>query len=396
LADSERHLLEGAALARGIARPYLEVACLAHLGFASTIQSFALARQRCDEAIALAARHGWDAEPVIAPALATLAGILIWTGELDSGEQWLDRARAATQSAGEPGIRLLVFLISAILAASRGHHRQALAELAAARRVQALMVGEHALATQVTAWTMATQARLGMTGQAQATLAALDDRLAAAGEIRSAAAVIRLAERDPAGARRELTSLLDAAAPVNSGFTRVETHLLDALACHGLDDERATRDALEEALNVAEPDRLILPFVVTGGWGTPSMAAPRPGQASQPQGPWISSARVSCACCATCRRTSPGPRSPASYRSRCTPSTPTSAGSTPSSAPPTGPRPCNAAVSCGFSHPAAPDANNHWIPAIPVHLTAPDYEPVGDPAMHQIRASECRHRRSGW
>ena len=36
LADSERHLLEGAALARGIGRPYLEVACLAHLGFAST------------------------------------------------------------------------------------------------------------------------------------------------------------------------------------------------------------------------------------------------------------------------------------------------------------------------------------------------------------------------
>ena len=41
LPDSERHLLEGAVLARVIGRPYLEVACLAHLGFASTIHSFA-------------------------------------------------------------------------------------------------------------------------------------------------------------------------------------------------------------------------------------------------------------------------------------------------------------------------------------------------------------------
>jgi LuxR family maltose regulon positive regulatory protein len=93
LADSERYLLEGAALARGIGRPYLEVACLAHLGFAAVGHSFARARWHCEEAIAQAARHGWDAEPVIAPAQVTLAGILIWTGEFDRGEQWLDRAR---------------------------------------------------------------------------------------------------------------------------------------------------------------------------------------------------------------------------------------------------------------------------------------------------------------
>lgn len=50
LADSERHLVEGAALACRIGRPYLEVACLAHLGFAATSRSFAVARQRCEEA----------------------------------------------------------------------------------------------------------------------------------------------------------------------------------------------------------------------------------------------------------------------------------------------------------------------------------------------------------
>ena len=34
LPDAERHLREGAVLAREIGRPYLEVGCLAQLGFA--------------------------------------------------------------------------------------------------------------------------------------------------------------------------------------------------------------------------------------------------------------------------------------------------------------------------------------------------------------------------
>ena len=58
LADAERHLQEGAALAREIGRPYLEVGCLAQLGFASRIRSFAIAQQRCRQAIALAERYG--------------------------------------------------------------------------------------------------------------------------------------------------------------------------------------------------------------------------------------------------------------------------------------------------------------------------------------------------
>jgi LuxR family maltose regulon positive regulatory protein len=266
LVDSERYLRDGAALARDIGRPYLEVACLAHLGFAATVHSFAQARRRCEEAIALAARHGWDAEPVIAPAQATLAGILIGTGEFDHGEQWLDRARRATRAGGEPGLQLLIHLISAILPAARGQYREALAEFVAARQVQALMVGEHALNSRVTAWTIATQARLGNLEQARAALATLNDRLATTGEVRNAAAVICLAEQDPAGARRELQAVLDGSASANPYLTLVEAHLLDALACRDLGDEPAARAAVERALHLGEPDRLILPFVMTGAW----------------------------------------------------------------------------------------------------------------------------------
>ena len=38
LPDAERHLREGAVLAREIGRPYLEVGCLAQLGFAYIFQ----------------------------------------------------------------------------------------------------------------------------------------------------------------------------------------------------------------------------------------------------------------------------------------------------------------------------------------------------------------------
>jgi LuxR family maltose regulon positive regulatory protein len=80
------------------------------------------------------------------------------------------------------------------------------------------------------------------------------------------AAVILLAEQDPAAARRELRVVLDGDVPVLSYLTQVEAHLLDAFACRDLADERASQEAAEQALNLAEPDRLILPFAMTGAW----------------------------------------------------------------------------------------------------------------------------------
>jgi LuxR family maltose regulon positive regulatory protein len=127
------------------------------------------------------------------------------------------------------------------------------------------MVGQHALTSRVIGWTIATQARLGNLHQARATLAAVDDDLATAGEIRNAAATIQLAEHDPTGASRQLEAVLDGSAPVNP-YTLIEAHLLDALAWRDLGDEPAARAAVERALHLAEPDRLILPFAMTGAW----------------------------------------------------------------------------------------------------------------------------------
>jgi LuxR family transcriptional regulator, maltose regulon positive regulatory protein len=264
LPDAERHLQEGATLARQIGRPYLEVGCLAQLGFASRIRSFATTRQRCHEAIALAERHGWGAEPVIAPALVTLAGNLVWTGELDEGERWLQRTAQALQSDAGPGITQLLHLATGRLHAARGRHHEALEELRAAEHLQSQLAGPHALASQVTGWLLATQARLGMPGQARAALADLTDEQANTGELRNARAAICLAEGDPAGALGALADVLDGTAPVIGNVTVIEAQLLGALAHRALGDRRAANQAAERALALAEPDRLVLPFAMTG------------------------------------------------------------------------------------------------------------------------------------
>jgi LuxR family transcriptional regulator, maltose regulon positive regulatory protein len=264
LPDAEGHLQEGAALARRIGRPYLEVSCLAQLGFASKIRPFATTRRRCREAIALADRHGWGAEPIVAPAQITLAANLVWTGELDEGGRWLRRTERALQTDTGPGIRLLVHIASGMLAAGRSRHHEALEEFTAAEHLRSQLEGSHALASQVTGWMLATQARTGLPGEARACLAALDDERAGSGEVGNARAVISLAEGDPAAALAAVQAVLDGTAPVVGYVTVVETHLLAGLAHRELGDQRAANQAAERALGLAEPDRLVLPFVMTG------------------------------------------------------------------------------------------------------------------------------------
>jgi LuxR family maltose regulon positive regulatory protein len=272
LPDAERHLREGAVLAREIGRPYLQVGCLAQLGFAyifhgaamPKIGPFAMTQARCREAIALAERYGWGAEPVIAPALMTLAGTMMFLGEFDEGERWLRRTERALQTDTGPDIRLLLHQTAGILHAGRGRHREAVEEFSAAEHLGSQMEGLQALASQVTGWLLATQARLGLPGEARVGLAALDDERAGSGEIRNARAVICLTEGDPAGALGAVRDVLDGTAPVLGYVTVVEADLLEGLAYRELGDLRAANQAAERALALAESDRLVLPFAVTG------------------------------------------------------------------------------------------------------------------------------------
>jgi LuxR family maltose regulon positive regulatory protein len=193
-----------------------------------------------------------------------LAGTMIWTGEFDEGERWLQRTRQALQTDTGPDIRLLLHQTAGILHAGRGRHHEALEEFGAAEYLGSQLVDSQALATRTTRWLLATQAHLGMTGEARALLAALDDQRAGSGEIRNALAVICLAEGDPAAALAVVADVLDGMAPVLGDVTVMEAHLLAGLAHRELGDQRAANQAAERALALAESDRLILPFAMTG------------------------------------------------------------------------------------------------------------------------------------
>jgi LuxR family maltose regulon positive regulatory protein len=272
LADGERHLSEGAALGRAIGRPYFEVVCRAHQGFPSKTVSVALARQRGREAVALAERYGWGDRPIIAPALGAVAGMALWMGEFEEAERWLQRAWEVADPRTDPPAMVLLHVATAMLHLGRGEHQSALQALAAAEAAQSLLTGVHALAPRIIGWLASTQARLGMPDAARATLARFsaepgdighlyDGQI---GAISNARAVIHMATGNPGAALDELHDIRDAMPPVVPTFTLIETHLLAGLAHLDLGDRTAAREAAEAALAVAEPDRLIFPFVMTG------------------------------------------------------------------------------------------------------------------------------------
>ena len=76
--------------------------------------------------------------------------------------------------------------------------------------------------------------------------------------------MICLADGDPAEALSLLHDVRDGTAPVIAYATVVGAHLLAGIAHRELGDQSAANQAAERALALAEADRLVLPFAMTG------------------------------------------------------------------------------------------------------------------------------------
>jgi LuxR family maltose regulon positive regulatory protein len=101
---------------------------------------------------------------------------------------------------------------------------------------------------------------LGETGRVERSLAELDPREREGGEMRNAIALLRLVQHDPLGATAALAPVLDGSVRVHPVWV-VAAALLEAIARDELGDPAAAERAIERALDLAEPDLVLFPFL---------------------------------------------------------------------------------------------------------------------------------------
>jgi len=256
--QAEPHLEQGVALARRIGRPYLEFTGLACQAIAEFYRSFPRAAERSGQAIELAERQGWTDEPFAVFAYMALGGVLAWQGRLEEAEPWVQRAERTVRAEADPAAALGVQYFRGQLELGRGRAVDALAAFLSAER----LAGPYPLAGQIRAWLVHALVRLGDTGSAEQVLAGLGERDRDRGEMRIAAAVLRLAQHDPDAAAAALAPVLDGSAPVIRPIWLVQAFLLEAIARDALGDPATAGRALERALDRAEPDGVLLWFLL--------------------------------------------------------------------------------------------------------------------------------------
>ena len=258
LDQAESHLEQGIALAHRIGRPYLEFMGLVYRAEIELSRWFRQAAELSRQAIDLAERHGWTDDLFVGFASMTLGSALTWQGQLDEAETWVQRAERTFRAEANPAAAMGGHYIRGQLELGRGRASSALAAFRAAER----LAGPHPLARPLRAWLLHTLVRLGDTERAEQALASLRQRDRERGEIRITTAVLRLAQDNPCAAIAALAPALDESAPVAWRSWLVEAFLLEAIARDALGDQATAGQALERALDLAEPDGTVLWFLL--------------------------------------------------------------------------------------------------------------------------------------
>ena len=249
----------------GSGGPYLENVCLAFLALGAMLSDLPLpaARTLADDAVAIADEHGWGRDPIAAPAFVVAGATLVWAGRWDEAAHQLERARRALPAAGDPNTELIIEHATGLLHLGQGRSEDALGAFRAAERMQARLSEQHPFTLDLRSRILRTQVQMGETAAARAALAGMDEQTRARAGMRIAAAAIELAEGTPQAAVDALAPVIDRSArALHPRWTRIEALLFDAAARERMGDRRAAEDSLEDALEVAEPEGIILPFTV--------------------------------------------------------------------------------------------------------------------------------------
>ena len=262
--DARRDLEQALGLARQAGRPWLQIACLGHLGIVGpTGLPVSAGLQHSEDAVRIAEEHGWDSDPVIVTGLATGAIALLCLGRFDEAEGWIARAQQVLQPDGEPGIELIVHHAQGLLHLGQRRFSEALAAFRAAERMQGLLADEHPFAVPTRARLLQAQVRLGQATAARAALAELGEQERNRAGMRITVAAIHLTEGRPEQAIDVLSPVIEGSVTALQGLSAaIEALLYEAAARHQLGDPCAAEASLERALELAEPEGVILPFIL--------------------------------------------------------------------------------------------------------------------------------------
>jgi LuxR family transcriptional regulator, maltose regulon positive regulatory protein len=257
-----RHLEEGLTLARRASRPYLEFVGMAYAAIAASHESFTVALDRGTQAISMAGEHGLSHEPVIAFAYLALAIARLGQGQVDEADQLLEHAEATLRSEVEVAMGVIIYSTRASLEVTRGHAHQARLACGEADRLAARLVPGCPLHRVARARVLQTLLELGELELVEQTVEGLADDERATGEIRIIIASLRLARREPQEVIAALAPVLEGTAELVVPLVGLpEAFLLEAIARDVIGDEAGTERALERALDLAEPQGVLLPFL---------------------------------------------------------------------------------------------------------------------------------------
>ena len=258
LDDAESHLDQAVAIARRIQWPYLEFMGLVYRAEVELSRRLPRAADLSRQAIEIAERHGWTADLFTGFASNTLGAALAWQGQLDEADTWVQRAEQTFRAEADPASAMGAHYVRGQLELGRGRAAGALA----AFRSSEEMAGPNPLGRPLRAWLILALVQLGDHDRAEQALAGLSARDRNRREMRIAAAALRLAQSGPAAATAALAPVLDGSAPGGWRSWLAEAFLLEAIARDALGDPSAAGNALERALDLAEPDGALLWFLL--------------------------------------------------------------------------------------------------------------------------------------
>jgi LuxR family maltose regulon positive regulatory protein len=263
LQAAERHLEQGLEEARRIGRPMLELQALSHLALLSLLRDRAIGERRAREAIELARAHGWEETgSALASAYLALGFVALYRGQLAEAERCLDHAEDVLRRFAEPTTEMMLYAARALLEFARGRPEEAMTAERAAERIERGLATRHILAVRAQARTLEVLVHTGETELVERALDDMDEDVRATGEMRVVLAELRLAQDDPQGAAAALAPIFAGASPLEFSGWQIQPLLLTASVEDALGDTSASSRALERALELAESDGMLLPFLL--------------------------------------------------------------------------------------------------------------------------------------